>query len=152
MPKTFTVRPLKGDDIFTLANIVQKLDLANDLIEKYKKGIDEATDQSVHLIKTQDHKKKQDKRQDQLDKIISDLKAQAQNEKFSVEFMGLILQKVLTNISKVKPELNAFLSDVADCDVSELSMIDYGVLVKQVFTGKDFRDFFQFIPTILTAE
>lgn len=152
MPKTFELRPLKGDDIFTLANILKKLDLATDLVEKYKKGIDESTEQSIHLIQTQDHKPKKDTRQEQLDKIIADLKAQAQNEKFSAEFMGILFEKIISNLAKVKPELNAFLSDVASVNASELGLIDYATLIKAVFFSQDFKEFFQFIPTILTAE
>ncbi|ACI00372.1 gp12 [Listeria phage P40] len=143
----FEIRGLRGDDIFTLANILNKVNVVDDVVAFFSGNIDA---EKVRVIK--EAQKGKQVKQKAVDIAIANFETSAEQEKKGVEFTGILAKKILMNIGLVKPELNAFLSDVANVDVSTLSLVEYTSLIIKVFKSPDFIDFFQSIPSMLATK
>ncbi|MCS9992356.1 hypothetical protein EFL69_04470 [Weissella confusa] len=119
---TIEMRELRGDDLFTMLNIVSKLGIKDEFVTLFDEAANEA-------------------KEGQLDQNIMGMKV-----------MTSIVQAVLANLGTVKNELNGLLGDVAGMtaqEVSDLSFTDYTKLVMDFFKKPELTDFFKSIASLL---
>lgn len=131
------MRELRGDDLFAVLSIVGKLDVKDEIVKMFNK------DDSVVQLADHQAKKKTAKEQADFDKQV---------QKRGMVMMASILQKVLVNIGKIKPEVNALLADlcgVSVAQIQELSLTDYVTLIKDFIKKDELKDFLSSIATLL---
>lgn len=136
---TLEMRELKGDDLFTLLGIVGKLDIKDEFIQMFEENA--SSDKVVPM----DKKKKEPTKKELEAK-------EAAAEKRGMEAMAGLLQKVLLNINRIKPEINGLLSDLTGEDlktIQELGLAPYTGLLFGFFKKPELKDFSLHIASLL---
>lgn len=136
---TLEMRELKGDDLFTLLSIVGKLDIKDDFIKIFEGNAEAST-----VVPT-DKKKKEPTKAEKA-------KKEAEAEKRGMEAMAGLLQKVMMNASKLKPDINSLLADLTGKDIGEiqtLNLKEYTSLIIAFFKKPELGDFFSSIASLL---
>lgn len=134
---TLEMRELRGDDLFPVLAIVGKLDVKDEIIEVFSK--DDA------VIQLADHKDKKKTKKEQAE-FEEKVKGRG------VAMMAGILQKVLVNLNKVKPEVNAFLADLCGVPVKQiqgLGLTEYTGLIKDFVKKEELKDFLSSIANLM---
>lgn len=135
---TLEMRELKGDDIFTLLGIVGRLDIKDEFIKLFEQNV-EATNAP------QDHKPKEPTKKEK-EKLEKEAKRRG------MEAMAGLLQKTLLNAGKIKPEINALLSDLTGASKSEIEKLglkEYTGLIVNFFKKPELKDFFTSTASLL---
>ena len=122
------LRALRGDDIFPLLAILNKLDVVDELTAIF-------TGTAVSGTSLKGLTKKQ---------------LEAKTEEIGTKVLANLAKKALVNIASVREDLNEFIASLSEKDVAEikeLSMIDYLNSVKAIFKDPQFKDFFTSISS-----
>lgn len=122
------LRALRGDDIFPLLAILNKLDVVDELAAMFT-GTAVSGENLKGLTKKQ---------------------LEAKTEEIGTKVLANIAKKALINIASIRDDLNEFLASLAEKDVAEikeLSMLDYLNGVKAIFQDPQFKDFFTSISS-----
>lgn len=148
---TLEMRELKGDDLFTLLGIVGKLGIKDEFIQLFEQNVEETSAEKLAAI-PQDHKEKKPTKAEleKLEKEKARLAREA--ERRGMEAMAGLMQKLLLNINKIKPDINALLADLTDAsedEIKDLNLIEYTTLIKDFFRKKELQDFFSSIASLL---
>lgn len=131
------MRELRGDDLFTVLSIVGKLDIKDELVNIFNKD--------TNIVQLSDHK---DKKPTKAEKEIQEKAI----EKHGMVLMAGILQKVMVNLNKIKPEVNAFLAELCGVPVTKiqvLGLVEYMGLIKQFTQKTELKDFLSSITQLL---
>lgn len=131
------MRELKGDDLFAVLSIIGKLDIKDELVSIFNKD--------TNIAALADHKGKN------LTKKEKEAQDAAIQQRGMVMMAG-ILQKVMVNLNKVKPEVNAFLAElcgVPTSQIQQLGLVEYTGLIKQFTKKAELKDFLSSIATLM---
>lgn len=129
LKKKLELRPLYGDDVFQVLELVNKLDLIDPLAELFT-----------------------EKREEIIASVTADEKTTEKDggatttEIVGFEVLLEVSKLAISRIPKAKNELNSFLADLAETDeetIKKLPLSEYIELVKSFFTHPDFRELFQ---------
>ena len=134
------LRELRGDDMFSMLSIIGKLDIKDDLVELFEKQQEKDTQLLGHLSKkpTKAEKEKQEK----------------MLEKRGMQMIAGLIQTILANINKAKPDINTFLADLTNTsiqEIQELNFVDYTQLLVKFFKKPELKDFLTSISSILSS-
>lgn len=141
-----TMRELRGDDLFTLLTIITKLDIQDEFITLF-----ESNDQLVSAEALEQLRKKHKDNQQALENELKQLMTQAL-EKRGMVVMARLITKALSNIGKIKDDLNGFLSDLCRVEVKEikeLGLKEYTDLVVSFFKKPELKSFFTSIVSLM---
>ncbi len=145
-----TMRELKGDDLFTMLNIVGQLEIEEEFKTLFETNITEDVDKKI--IELKDHSKKKATKKEVEDLQVKQLQQQKENALRSAEFGAKIISKFIRNANKLRDEINPFLADLTDTDVKtikQLSLLEYTGLIKAFIQKEELKDFFSSIATLL---
>ncbi|MCJ7839982.1 hypothetical protein MUB24_03445 [Lederbergia sp. NSJ-179] len=147
---TLEMRELKGDDIFTLLGIVGKLGIKDEFIQLFEQNVESNADKIAAI--PQDHKKKEPTKAEL--KRIEEEKARLEQEaqRRGMEAIAGLMQKLLLNINKIKPDINSLLADLTgknEEEIKNLGLKEYSGLIVQFFKKPELRDFFSSIASLL---
>lgn len=154
LEQRFNIRGLAGDDLFRLLSILGHLEIKDEFIEMYMKNIAERYEQRRQALAdlTADHESKQPSKTDKLAIELKRLAQQEETEARGVEIMGMLLDKVMRNIGKVKHELNEFLGSLVGLtgeEVGKLPLTEYVYLLTALIKSEDFSTFFKSTASLL---
>ncbi|MFP7331648.1 hypothetical protein [Bacillus subtilis] len=127
---TLEMRELRGDDLFTMLNIVTKLGIKDEFVKLFDGAVADA--------------KANDENED-ADKSINE-------SVMGVKVVAALLQVVLGNLSVVKHELNSLLADLTgqtEQQIADLPFSDYTGLIMAFFKKPELTDFFHSIASFL---
>lgn len=127
---TLEMRELRGDDLFTILNIVTKLGIKDEFVKLFDGAVADA--------------KANDENED-ADKSINE-------SVMGVKVVAALLQVVLGNLSVVKHELNSLLADLTgqtEQQIADLPFSDYTGLIMAFFKKPELTDFFHSIASFL---
>lgn len=144
------MRELKGDDLFTMLNIVGQLEIEEEFKALFETNITEEADKKI--IELTDHKKKEPTKKEESDLKVKQLEIQKEQALRSAEFGAKILSKFIRNANKLRDEINPFLADLTDVEVKtikQLSLLEYTSLIKQFIKKEELQDFFSSIATLV---
>lgn len=144
------MRELKGDDLFTMLNIVGQLEIEEEFKTLFETNITEDVDKKI--IELKDHSKKKATKKEVEDLQVKQLQQQKENALRSAEFGAKIISKFIRNANKLRDEINPFLADLTDTDVKtikQLSLLEYTGLIKAFIQKEELKDFFSSIATLL---
>ena len=135
----FEMRELRGDDLFSLLNIVSKIGIQNELTSLFA--------ENEQVISPETLKKLAKKHGENKKALEEEVKALLENalEQRGMRVMGLVLSKLIGNLSAAKNEINTLLADLCDVEmkqIRELKLMDYTELVLGVFKKPELKDFF----------
>jgi hypothetical protein len=143
----YKLRPLEGGDIWTLLDIVSKLDIKEEVIEIIERNT--AAIQAP-IMQLKDHqKKKPTKVAREIEEAIAITERQ-ETYKRGIKAVITLIFKGMSNSSKVKDEVNALLGDLAGLTAektAKLPLKDYISLITQLVQSEDIGSFFDFLPS-----
>lgn len=145
-----TMRELKGDDLFTMLNIVGQLEIEDEFKALFETNINEEANKKI--VELKDHSKKKATKKEIEDLEVKQLQQQKENALRSAEFGAKIISKFIRNANKLRDEINPFLADLTDTDVKtikQLSLLEYTGLIKGFIQKEELKDFFSSIATLL---
>lgn len=145
-----TMRELKGDDLFTMLNIVGQLEIEDEFKALFETNISEEADKKI--VELNDFKKKEPTKQGEADLRVKQLEAQKEQALRSAEFGAKIVAKFIRNANKLRDEINPFLAELTDVDVKtirQLSLMEYTGLIKGFIKKEELKDFFSSIATLM---
>lgn len=145
-----TMRELKGDDLFTMLNIVGQLEIEDEFKALFETNINEEADKKI--VELKDHSKKKATKKEVTDLELHRLEKERENALRSAEFGAKILSKFIRNANKLRDEINPFLAELTDTDVKtikQLSLLEYTGLIKGFIQKEELKDFFSSIATLL---
>lgn len=145
-----TMRELKGDDLFTILNIVDQLEIEDEFKSLFETNINEEANKKI--VELKDHSKKKATKKEIEDLEVKQLQQQKENALRSAEFGAKIISKFIRNANKLRDEINPFLADLTDTDVKtikQLSLLEYTGLIKAFIQKEELKDFFSSIDTLL---
>lgn len=122
------LRAMRGDDIFPLLAIFNKLDIADELTGMF-------TGSTANAEELKGLNKKQ---------------LEAKTSEIGTKVLASLAKKALTNIASIHDELNELLASLSGkevAEIKEISMIDYLNGVKDIFKDPQFKDFFTSISS-----
>lgn len=129
LKKKLELRPLYGDDVFQVLELVNKLDLIDPLAELFT----EKREEIIASVTAED-------------KTTEKESGATTTEIVGFEVLLEVSKLAISRIPKAKNELNTFLADLAETDeetIKKLPLSEYIGLVKSFFTHPDFRELFQ---------
>lgn len=142
----YQVRPLRGDDLFKLLSIIGKLDVKDEFVEMFMKNAEERyTMQRLALVESLTDKKPKKGSKSEQDKVVARINAQEEVEKRGIEIMGILLNKILMNMPKVRYELNEFLGELINSnadEVGKMPIAEYIFVLSSLVKSEDFKTFF----------
>lgn len=144
------MRELKGDDLFTMLNIIGQLEIEDEFKELFETNIKDEVDQKV--IELKDRQKKQPSKKEEESLALKKLEADKERALRSSHFGAKIITKVIRNANKLRDEINPFLAELTDTDVKtikNLSLVEYAGLIKQFTKKEELKDFFSSIATLV---
>lgn len=127
---TLEMRELRGDDLFTMLNIVTKLGIKDEFVKLFDGAVADA---------------KANAENEDADKSINE-------SVMGVKVVAALLQVVLGNLSVVKHELNSLLADLTgqtEQQIADLPFSDYTGLIMAFFKKPELTDFFHSIASFL---
>lgn len=127
---TLEMRELRGDDLFTMLNIVTKLGIKDEFIKLFDGAVADA---------------KANAENEDADNSINE-------SVMGVKVVAALLQVVLGNLSVVKHELNSLLADLTgqtEQQIADLPFSDYTGLIMAFFKKPELTDFFHSIASFL---
>lgn len=127
---TLEMRELRGDDLFTMLNIVTKLGIKDEFVKLFDGAVADA---------------KANAENEDADKSINE-------SVMGVKVVATLLQVVLGNLSVVKHELNSLLADLTgqtEQQIADLPFSDYTGLIMAFFKKPELTDFFHSIASFL---
>lgn len=143
------LRGLRGDDLFSILGIFDKLDIADKLpglVAEFTGG-DEPKRPAVARTSTAKAVKAEWAEYDAaMDKYTSAR---------GISIMGTVAKLLLGNLGKVRVELNSLLADLTETsveDIQALSLAAYIRLVSSLVKHPDFREVFRSAVSSVTAE
>jgi len=142
------MRELKGDDLFTLLNIVGKLDIKDEFIKMFEENISSEEPK----VKPQDHKKKEPTKAEKKKELEQKRKKEIEAQKRGMKVAANLLQKVLMNANKLKVEINDLLTDLTGQDlkvIQNLKLMTYTNLMIDFFKKEELKDFFTSIASLM---
>ena len=145
-----TMRELKGDDLFTMLNIVGQLEIEDEFKALFETNINEEANRKI--VELKDHSKKKATKKEIEDLELKQLQQQKESALRSAEFGAKIISKFIRNANKLRDEINPFLADLTDTDVKtikQLSLLEYTGLIKAFVQKEELKDFFSSIATLL---
>ena len=141
---TLEMRELQADDLFTVLQIADKLQIADEvvaLIKQQEEGKDLTTKKNllaVVIAKNPDSKEGKQAQKD-LEKVTVEL-----NDR-SFDVIGGVIKLVLRNINNAKKDINQLLADLTNKKVEEIekmNMIYYMRLLKDFFGKEELKEVF----------
>ncbi|MCR8704184.1 hypothetical protein [Weissella cibaria] len=127
---TLEMRELRGDDLFTMLNIVTKLGIKDEFVKLFDGAVADA---------------KANAENEDADNSINE-------SVMGVKVVAALLQVVLGNLSVVKHELNSLLADLTgqtEQQIADLPFSDYTGLIMAFFKKPELTDFFHSIASFL---
>lgn len=127
---TLEMRELRGDDLFTMLNIVTKLGIKDEFVKLFDGVVADA---------------KANAENEDADNSINE-------SVMGVKVVAALLQVVLGNLSVVKHELNSLLADLTgqtEQQIADLPFSDYTGLIMAFFKKPELTDFFHSIASFL---
>lgn len=147
----YPMRALNGGDLFTILGILSKLGIKDDVVQMYSKNVEAgAAIQKARLLS--DHKDKKPTKADATAKALTELEARKNNELEGAVIIGTLVQRILSNISLIKIELNNFLGSLYSLTGEEIEAVplaDYFYLVQKVVKSEDFNSVFKSASSFL---
>lgn len=150
----FQVNPIMSDDLFTLMELADSLDITDKIAEAYKSGIDRSAQRQLEANKrygaslVSDHKLSE---KEEAEKLAAEqaegIATAAEDEKKGVDFIAIIMAAVMKNIRTIKQPMNELLNNILaeDRKVEDLNAVEYLQLIKQVVGSEDLQAFFRSI-------
>ena len=120
------MRELNGGDIFSILNIIGKLNITQDFAEAF--GGDNG---------------------------VVDLQDSKAVEERGLKLLSKLINKAFINITLIRSDINELLADLTGIkvkDVEALKLNDYTSLVIAFFKKEEIKDFFKSIGSLLQAE
>lgn len=147
----YPMRALNGGDLFTILGILSKLGIKDDVVQMYSKNVEAgAAIQKARLLS--DHKDKKPTKADEKANALTELEARKNNELEGAVIIGTLVQRILSNISLIKIELNNFLGSLYGLSGEEIEAVplaDYFYLVQKVVKSEDFNSVFKSASSFL---
>lgn len=132
---TLEMRELRGDDLFTMLNIVTKLGIKDEFVKLFDGAVADAKANAEN----------EDADNEDADNSINE-------SVMGVKVVAALLQVVLGNLSVVKHELNSLLADLTgqtEQQIADLPFSDYTGLIMAFFKKPELTDFFHSIASFL---
>lgn len=142
------MRELKGDDLFTLLNIIGKLDIKDEFMKMFEENLKS----EENKLKPQDHKKKEPTKAEKAKALEEKKKKELAAQKRGMEAAASLMQKVLMNANKLKIEINDLLSDLTGEElkvIQSLKLMEYTNLIIRFFKKEELKDFFTSIASLM---
>ena len=137
MTKTkLEMRKLAGDDLWTLLDIINLLDVTDEFVAIFDKGSQQAMAAKVTKLKT---KKAQE----------------AELQSIGTKVMAGLVKKALSNMKAIREPLNALLADITGSDIKDikgLGIAEYVGLVTDFFKKPELRDLASSIAGLLSGK
>ena len=130
------MRKLAGDDLWTLLDIINALDITDEFVSIFDTGARAATTTKVAKLKT---KKAQ----------------QAELEKIGASVMAGLVKKALANMKNIRKPLNELLADVTGSstdEIKKLGIAEYVKLVTDFFKKPELKDLVVSIAGLLSGQ
>lgn len=138
----FDMRELNGEDIFKVLDIAERLNLADTVLEfMAKKDEAELQQQKVAGYATIAADSKDNNKVVEMQSKITDIQKEVSAN--SLDIIGKIVKLVLSNLDKIKPELNGLLGDLTDKTADEISktnIVTYTLLIKAFFSKPELKE------------
>lgn len=145
-----TMRELKGDDLFTMLNIIGQLEIEDEFKALFETNINEEADKKI--VELKDHTKKKPTKKELEEAEVKRLENQKEQALRSADFGAKILSKFIRNANKLRDHINPFLAELTDVDektIKQLSLLEYTGLIKGFIQKEELKDFFSSIATLL---
>lgn len=137
MTNKLELRPLYGDDIFVVMELVNKLDL----IEPIKELLSgEMREQIIQMM---------------VENTDEQNKTEVDVEAVGFEIILQISELAIKRIPKAKNEINSFLADLTNSDVEtirKLSIVHYMGLIKDFFGHPDLKELLDSLAQLMKSE
>ncbi|MFB5068286.1 MAG: hypothetical protein F6I01_002155 [Aerococcus sanguinicola] len=150
--KELTLRPLYGDDVFKVVNLINKLGLVESLEELLNT---EKRQQIINqLTAEKDKKEDEEKVVDLKDKKKEKVKIDT-TEQLGFEMLIQLVKQVFRNLPSAREEMNEFLADLTETDVEtikHLKMKEYIQLIKDFFSHPDFKELLGSVQEFIGSE
>lgn len=131
------LRELRGKDVFTVLNIVKKMDILNEIKDIINTSIkDEALSSALELSE-------------------KELQKEIANAELGAVITEKALEFVINKVPKAEHEINAFLGELTETDeqtIADLSLKEYVQLLKDFFGHPDLKELLGSVSQLLQSK